>query len=30
MKEYESFFNDFNTSMCANEQEVTDTLNANA
>ncbi len=30
MKEYESFFNDFNTSMKANEQEVTDTLNANA
>lgn len=30
MKEYESFFNDFNTSMHANEQEVTDTLNANA
>ncbi len=29
MKEYESFFNDFNTSMKANEQEVTDTLNAN-
>ncbi|WRA29957.1 hypothetical protein KVK98_04160 [Helicobacter pylori] len=29
MKEYESFFNDFNTSMRANEQEVTDTLNAN-
>ncbi|WQR91296.1 DUF1542 domain-containing protein [Helicobacter pylori] len=29
MKEYESFFNDFNTSMHANEQEVTDTLNAN-
>ncbi|WQY23410.1 hypothetical protein KVK14_04310 [Helicobacter pylori] len=30
MKEYESFFNDFNTSMHANEQEVTATLNANA
>ncbi|GAA6954714.1 hypothetical protein ID0048_10890 [Helicobacter pylori] len=30
MKEYESFFNNFNTSMKANEQEVTDTLNANA
>ncbi len=30
MKEYESFFNDFNTSMRANEQEVTNTLNANA
>ncbi|GAA8525851.1 hypothetical protein HpDR58_24850 [Helicobacter pylori] len=30
MKEYESFFNDFNTSMCTNEQEVTNTLNANA
>ncbi|EPZ69024.1 hypothetical protein N199_06865 [Helicobacter pylori UM038] len=29
MKEYESFFRDFNTSMKANEQEVTDTLNAN-
>ncbi|GAA9926743.1 hypothetical protein VN0851_14580 [Helicobacter pylori] len=29
MKEYESFFSDFNTSMRANEQEVTDTLNAN-
>ncbi len=29
MKEYESFFNDFNTSMQANEQEVTNTLNAN-
>ncbi len=29
MKEYEGFFNDFNTSMCTNEQEVTDTLNAN-
>ncbi|GHS49000.1 hypothetical protein JP0126_13360 [Helicobacter pylori] len=29
MKEYESFFNDFNTSMHANEQEVTATLNAN-
>ncbi|WP_187870418.1 hypothetical protein, partial [Helicobacter pylori] len=30
MKEYESFFNDFNTSMHANEQEVTAILNANA
>ncbi len=30
MKEYESFFNDFNTSMKSNEQEVTNTLNANA
>ncbi|WP_120973616.1 hypothetical protein, partial [Helicobacter pylori] len=30
MKEYESFFNDFNTSMRSNEQEVTNTLNANA
>ncbi|AQM66063.1 hypothetical protein HPYLSS1_00682 [Helicobacter pylori SS1] len=29
MREYESYFNDFNTSMHANEQEVTDTLNAN-
>ncbi|WQV65559.1 hypothetical protein KVL34_05335 [Helicobacter pylori] len=29
MKEYERFFNDFNTSMRANEQEVTATLNAN-
>ncbi|QQW80482.1 ATPase [Helicobacter pylori] len=29
MKEYEAFFNDFNTSMHANEQEVTNTLNAN-
>lgn len=29
MKEYESFFSEFNTSMKANEQEVTDTLNAN-
>ncbi len=29
MKEYESFFNDFNTSMKANEQEVTAILNAN-
>ncbi|GAA7962348.1 hypothetical protein JP0543_15510 [Helicobacter pylori] len=29
MKEYESFFNDFNTSMHANEQEVSATLNAN-
>ncbi|MBH0268466.1 hypothetical protein I6846_08595, partial [Helicobacter pylori] len=30
MKEYERFFNDFNVSMHANEQEVTNTLNANA
>ncbi len=30
MKEYESFFSDFNTSMRANEQEVSATLNANA
>ncbi|RDY78254.1 ATPase [Helicobacter pylori] len=30
MREYESYFNDFNTSMHANEQEVTATLNANA
>ncbi|GAA8856480.1 hypothetical protein HpRN190_08140 [Helicobacter pylori] len=30
MKEYESFFNNFNTSMRANEQEVKNTLNANA
>ncbi|KNE06381.1 hypothetical protein ACM24_00905 [Helicobacter pylori] len=29
MKEYESFFNSFNTSMRANEQEVTSVLNAN-
>ncbi|WP_079991982.1 PBECR2 nuclease fold domain-containing protein [Helicobacter pylori] len=29
MKEYESFFNDFNTSMRSNEQEVSATLNAN-
>ncbi|ABF84532.1 hypothetical protein [Helicobacter pylori] len=29
MKEYEGFFSDFNTSMHANEQEVTNTLNAN-
>ncbi|WP_121280402.1 hypothetical protein, partial [Helicobacter pylori] len=29
MKEYEGFFNNFNTSMCTNEQEVTNTLNAN-
>ncbi|WP_305876958.1 hypothetical protein [Helicobacter pylori] len=29
MKEYESFFQNFNTSMHANEQEVTATLNAN-
>ncbi|WRD12120.1 hypothetical protein E5K70_05090 [Helicobacter pylori] len=30
MKEYESFFNAFNVSMHANEQEVTSILNANA
>ncbi|GAA6959846.1 hypothetical protein ID0050_12240 [Helicobacter pylori] len=30
MKEYENFFDDFNTSMKANEQEVTNILNANA
>ncbi|WRC06954.1 DUF1542 domain-containing protein [Helicobacter pylori] len=30
MKEYEGFFSDFNTSMRENEQEVTNTLNANA
>ncbi len=29
MKEYESFFSEFNTSMHANEQEVTSILNAN-
>ncbi|BAW51444.1 uncharacterized protein HPF38_0912 [Helicobacter pylori] len=29
MKEYESFFSDFNTSMRTNEQEVSATLNAN-
>ncbi|WQX53982.1 DUF1542 domain-containing protein [Helicobacter pylori] len=29
MKEYEGFFNDFNTSMKSNEQEVTRVLNAN-
>ncbi|RVY62067.1 hypothetical protein ECC36_06490 [Helicobacter pylori] len=29
MKEYEGFFNDFNVSMHANEQEVTSILNAN-
>ncbi|KAA6494340.1 hypothetical protein [Helicobacter pylori] len=29
MKEYERFFNDFNTSMKSNEQEVTSVLNAN-
>ncbi|GAA8842109.1 hypothetical protein BTM161_12730 [Helicobacter pylori] len=29
MKEYENFFSDFNTSMKANEQEVSTTLNAN-
>ncbi|EMH26928.1 hypothetical protein [Helicobacter pylori] len=29
MKEYERFFNEFNTSMRTNEQEVTNTLNAN-
>ncbi|MGL2774506.1 hypothetical protein ACQJ9C_05965, partial [Helicobacter pylori] len=30
MKEYENFFSDFNISMHTNEQEVTNTLNANA
>ncbi|MGN8438283.1 hypothetical protein ACR9LC_07575, partial [Helicobacter pylori] len=30
MKEYERFFSEFNTSMHANEQEITATLNANA
>ncbi len=30
MKEYERFFSEFNSSMHANEQEVTATLNANA
>ncbi|MFP6243069.1 ATPase [Helicobacter pylori] len=29
MREYESYFTDFNTSIKSNEQEVTDTLNAN-
>ncbi|WP_273897779.1 hypothetical protein [Helicobacter pylori] len=29
MKEYEAFFSEFNTSMRTNEQEVTNTLNAN-
>ncbi|MGL2728536.1 ATPase [Helicobacter pylori] len=29
MKEYEGFFSEFNTSMRTNEQEVTNTLNAN-
>ncbi|MGL2811725.1 hypothetical protein ACQJ9L_01350 [Helicobacter pylori] len=29
MKEYERFFSEFNTSMRTNEQEVTNTLNAN-
>ncbi|GAA9975212.1 hypothetical protein VN0949_12790 [Helicobacter pylori] len=29
MKEYESFFSDFNASMKANEQEVNNILNAN-
>ncbi|WRD35188.1 hypothetical protein E5K51_03425 [Helicobacter pylori] len=29
MREYESYFNNFNTSMRANEQEVTNILNAN-
>ncbi|RVZ55350.1 hypothetical protein EC568_07975, partial [Helicobacter pylori] len=29
MKEYEGFFSEFNTSMHANEQEVTNILNAN-
>ncbi len=30
MREYESYFNDFNTSVRSNEQEVTNILNANA
>ncbi|WQS36836.1 hypothetical protein KVC07_05250 [Helicobacter pylori] len=30
MKEYEGFFSEFNQSMRSNEQEVTNTLNANA
>ncbi|WQY05072.1 hypothetical protein KVJ65_05240 [Helicobacter pylori] len=30
MKEYEGFFSEFNTSMHANEREVTNTLNANS
>ncbi len=30
MREYESYFNNFNASMLTNEQEVTATLNANA
>ncbi len=30
MREYESYFTDFNTSMRSNEQEVTSVLNANA
>ncbi len=30
MREYESYFTDFNTSMRSNEQEVTNILNANA
>ncbi|WQZ70788.1 hypothetical protein KVL87_02145 [Helicobacter pylori] len=30
MREYESYFNDFNTNMRSNEQEVTAILNANA
>ncbi|EJB85878.1 hypothetical protein HPHPH9_0477 [Helicobacter pylori Hp H-9] len=30
MREYESYFTDFNTSMRSNEQEVTSILNANA
>ncbi|WQS66474.1 ATPase [Helicobacter pylori] len=30
MKEYEGFFSEFNASMKSNEQEVTNTLNANA
>ncbi|GAA7265435.1 hypothetical protein Kyoto98A_10010 [Helicobacter pylori] len=29
IKEYESFFNDFNASVRANEQEVKNILNAN-
>lgn len=29
MKEYESFFSDFNISVCTNEQEVNNILNAN-
>ncbi|GAA7451434.1 hypothetical protein ID1017_13180 [Helicobacter pylori] len=30
MREYESYFTNFNASMRTNEQEVTNTLNANA